>query len=204
MELSRTKAGIIIPGGSKLSVKGIYTLKKCTVDTPKAQKMALEIEQVAKLHGWEAYRDALKDFYKLFLSWESAPIHNLVVDDGLEMLARIISGDVTYTGVLNYCTLGDNNTAVSASDTTLGNEVHRKLVTSTTFSGNEAFISTFFNQAEIADTIEEIGHVVDGTGSADSGQQYSRIEAADTVELPVTKSASETLTVDYKSTFANS
>lgn len=187
-----------------VKIKGIYHLKKCVVDTPKAQAMALEVEEVAKRFGWDAYREILKDFHSRFLVWESLAIENLVVNNGLEMLARVISGDVTYTGVINYCTLGDGNTAVNATDTTLDNEVYRKLVTGTSYSGANAYISTFFNQTEVADTIEEIGHVIDGTGSVNTGRQFSRIEAADTVELPVTKSSSETLTVDYRATFANS
>lgn len=194
--------GIFVPTKNKATVKGVYRLTKCDISTPEARSMADFVVLEAK-KGWHAYRKALEEFHKAFMLWQSSPIENLVVDRGLEMLARIITGDVSYTGVLNYCALGDSNTAVNAVDTALGNEVYRKTITSTTFSANEAYASTFFNQAEIVDTIEEVGHFVDGSATTDSGRLFSRIEAADTAELPVTKGATETLTVDYKVTFAN-
>lgn len=207
MTLKKTSSGLLVPEhtlGKRegLFLKGEYTLRKCTVDTRKAIALVRDVEASAKF-GWSEYRRMLSELYRRHLSFEAAPIPNLVVNNGLEMLGRILSGDVTYTGVWNYCAFGDSNTAVNAADTQLGSEVYRKQVTSTTFSGNEGFASTFLNQSEDADTYEEIGHFIDGTGTTNSGRLFSRIEAADTVELPVTKSLTETLTVDYKVTFAN-
>jgi hypothetical protein len=190
-------------GTSKIAVAGIYTLTKCDVRTPEARRMQDDIAAAAR-EDWRLYRTLLASFNRRFGIWQSAPIHNLVVNDGLNVLARILANDSTYTGVINYCALGTGTTAVAAGDTTLGTEVFRKAVTSQTFSANEAFISTFFTAADDDDTYNEVGHFIDGTGDADSGQLFSRIEEADTAELPVTKSNTETLTVDYKVTLTAS
>ena len=200
---------------------GEYTLSKCDTRDPMAKKMEQEIGEViawgkklvSEAAGnperviknmdlaWQEYRKAVEDFHRAFLI-SQVVVHNKVVDRGTEILARIISGDVTYTGVINYCALGTATTAGAAGDTQLVTETYRKAKSSGTFASNQAYISTFFTATEVTGTFGEVGHFVDGTGSANSGRLFSRIGDPDTTELPVTKTNTETLTIDYKATFA--
>ena len=200
--------------------EGEYTLSKCQVDSRGASRAMAEIEEIVawgrdivakashdpilKMKNmqivWSEYRRAIQDFHRLYLTHQLV-LHNKVVDRGTEMLARIISGDVTYTGIINYCALGTGTAAGAAGDTQLGTEVFRKLKSSGTYSSNQAFVSTFFTATETTGTYGEVGHFVDGTGTANSGRLFSRIGDPDTTELSVTKSSLETLTIDYKATF---
>lgn len=211
-----------ILGGKKegAQASGIYTVSKCDTRDPVAKRMEREITEIIawgksfvaaagndpalrdknRLIAWKEYRRAIEDFHRLFLV-QQIVIHNKVVDRGTEMLARIISGDITYTGVINYCALGTGSAAGAAGDTQLGTEVFRKLISSGTYSANAAFISTFFTATETTGTYGEVGHFIDGTGSANSGRLFSRIGDPDTTELPVVKSSSESLTIDYKALF---
>lgn len=198
-----------------IHAKGEYTVSTCDTSSPKAKEMVKDIESVIEWGrnlvassptkanidlAWKTYREKLAEFHKLFLV-KQVVYHNKVVDRGTEMLARIVSGDTTYTGIINYCALGTGTAAGAAGDTQLGTETFRKLVSSKTYSANQAFISTFFTAVETTGTYGEVGHFVDGTGTANSGRLFSRIGDPDTTELTVTKSASETLTIDYKVTF---
>lgn len=202
----------------KMVVAGEYTLSTCNVESPQAKKMMREIEEIVAWgqrmvekaspmrkfavmdEAWKEYRRAIAEFHRLFLVNQMV-VHNKVVDRGTEMLARIISGDTTYTGIINYCALGTGSAAGAAGDTQLGTETYRKLKSSSTFAANAAFVSTFFTAIETSGTFGEVGHFVDGTGTANSGRLFSRIGDPDTTELSVTKSTSETLTIDYKATF---
>src|SRR3977135_2805648 len=53
--------------------------------------------------------------------------HNLVTTVGRNVLARLLAGDTTYSGQINYGALGSSSTAGSNADTQLGTEVYRKL-----------------------------------------------------------------------------
>lgn len=219
-ELILGDKSILFGKREKVLAKGEYTLTTCDVRDPAAKKMAAEIEGIidwgrtlvaSASHdpqkkvqnmqlAWKEYRRAIVEFHRLFLV-NQIVLHNKVVDRGTEMLARIISGDVTFTGVINYCALGTGIAAGAAADIQLGTEIFRKLKSSGTFASNQAFISTFFTATEVTGTIGEVGHFVDGTGSANSGRLFSRIGDPDTTELVVVKTNTETLTIDYKATF---
>lgn len=205
--------------GEGVGAAGLYTLSKCDVRDRTAQRRMREVEEVvawgrnlvknavglqeqARAAGfaWSEYRRVLEDFHRLFLVNQMV-LHNKVVDRGTEMLARIISGDTTYTGIINYCALGTGTSAGVAGDTQLGTETFRKLVSSKTYASNQAFISTFFTATETTGTYGEVGHFVDGTGTVNTGRLFSKIGDPETTELTVTKSSSETLTIDYKATF---
>lgn len=215
------EAELIIGGKQmreKLLVAGEYTLSTCNIESSQAKKAMAEIEEIvawgqrmvekasplAKLkvmnEVWQEYRRAIAEFHRLYLAHQLV-VHNKVVDRGTEMLARIVSGDTTYTGIINYCALGTATTAGAAGDTQLTTETYRKLKSSSTFASNQAFVSTFFTATETSGTFGEVGHFIDGTATANSGRLFSRIGDPDTTELSVTKSTSETLTIDYKATF---
>lgn len=102
--------------------------------------------------------------------------HNIVVTMGRNVLARLLVGDVTYSGQINYGVLGTASTAVSNSDTQLGTEVYRKLFASHTTDGNNvAYVDFFYAATDTNGTYNEFGNVIDGTASANTGRLFSHI-----------------------------
>lgn len=102
--------------------------------------------------------------------------HNLVVTIGRNVLARLLTGDTTYSGQINYGALGSSSTAVSNTDTQLGTEVYRKLYASHTTDGNNvAYIDFFYAATDTNGTYQEFGNFIDGTASANTGRLFSHI-----------------------------
>jgi hypothetical protein len=102
--------------------------------------------------------------------------HNLVTTRGRNVLARLLAGDVTYSGQINYGALGSSSTAVNNSDTQLGTEVFRKIFASHTTDGNNvAYVDFFYAATDTNGTYNEFGNFIDGTGTANSGQIFSHI-----------------------------
>jgi hypothetical protein len=102
--------------------------------------------------------------------------HNLVVTMGRNVIARLLVGDVTYSGQINYGALGTSSTAVGNSDTQLGTEVYRKLFASHTTDGNNvAYVDFFYAATDWNGTANEFGNVIDGTASANTGRLFSHI-----------------------------
>lgn len=106
---------------------------------------------------------------------EMNEVHNLIPTVGRNVLARLLAGDATYSGEVDYGALG---TAVSPSfsnsDTQLGNEVYRKQASDQAFDDNIVYIDWFLASGDVADqTFTEFGAFIDGTASANSGQAFS-------------------------------
>ncbi len=102
--------------------------------------------------------------------------HNLVTTVGRNVLARLLAGDATYSGQINYGALGSSSTAVANSDTQLGTEVYRKLFASHTTDGNNiAYIDFFYAASDTNGTYNEWGSFIDGTASANTGRLFSHI-----------------------------
>jgi hypothetical protein len=182
-------------------ISGEATVSVCKVVTSYAKRREQEILEAIKAKvNWQEYRRLVDDFHKMFLVRQFVA-HNVICDRGKAVLARILANDFTYSGVPNYCSLGTGTSAGDHADTKLGTEVYRKLIAAKTFVGLSTYLSTFFGATECSGTYKEIGHHIDGTAAADSGQIWSHIGDPDTAELPVTKTTSSSLTIDYKSTF---
>jgi hypothetical protein len=118
---------------------------------------------------------------------------NKIQNEGLEVFARYLVGDTTYTGELNYGCLGTGTNAVTASDGQLQTEVYRKLYASRTRSGRTVTMDWYFSKSNTNGTYEEFGVVMDGTGTANSGQFYNRVLTGGWV-----KSASVGMTVSVQ------
>lgn len=178
-------------------IKGEATLTLCNVSTWHAKLSEKAVQAAAKL-GPRWYRAALAYHHARYMT-RQVRVANLVVDDGLNLLAQAIIGT---SMEINFVALGDNATAAVAGDTQLQNETSRKAPSSTTSSGASAFVSTFFTATEAVDTHEEVGHFSGATSTANSGTLFSRIASPDTSELPVTKTNTDSLTIDYKVTIS--
>lgn len=122
---------------------------------------------------WARYREALNDFLKLFLVRQRC-VENITCTAGRSVLMQRLSGTTTYTGIVNYGTLGSSSTAPSVAQTQLGTEVYRKALSSGTYAANVAYLENFYTTTETTGTYEEYGFVIDGTGSANTGQMFNR------------------------------
>lgn len=103
---------------------------------------------------------------------------NIIPTTGRNVLARILSGDVTYTGEVDYGALGSAaSPAFTNASTQLTTEVYRSQADSQAFDDNIAYIDWFIASGDVADqTFEEFGAFIDGTGAANSGQAWSLLK----------------------------
>jgi hypothetical protein len=109
---------------------------------------------------------------------------NLLANTGKNVFARLLTGDVTYSGEITYGALGNGaSPSFSSADTQLNSEVGRKAVSDAAYDGSIAYIDFFFASGDIADgTYTEWATFIDGTASADSGQAFSLLATGDWVK----------------------
>lgn len=123
-------------------------------------------------------------------------VRNIVVTAGRSALAQRLANTTTYTGIINYGALGTSSTAVNNADTQLTAEVFRKVVASSSYTTNVAFIDFFYAKADTNGTYQEFGTFIDGTGSANTGQLFTHVLTGGWV-----KSSSVSMTVSCQYTF---
>lgn len=120
---------------------------------------------------------------------------NLIPTVGRNNVAKALAGELATIeeAEINFTSLGTDGTAPTNSDTQLIAEAFRKAVASTTTSGNQLFVTAFYTAPEVSGTFAEAGLHINGTITPNSGILFSRV----TFSPAITKSVSETLTVDY-------
>ena len=98
---------------------------------------------------------------------------NMVVDDGLEMLARFLNA--TYTGI-SYIALGNDNTAAGTAQADLVAEQSRAAVIQHSSAGTGAAnVAAFITAVNSTFNILEVGAFGhDASAAADSGVMYAR------------------------------
>lgn len=134
--------------------------------------------------------------------WERGTVSrfpNLVVNSGLDLLARAIESNAIDTQI-TYLALGSDATAAAPGDTTLGNEQFRKQVTAYTtgVSTGEVTTTAYVSPGEANGfSIEEFGWFAeDATATADSGTLVARVAQSET------KNNTIALQVDRTDTFS--
>lgn len=181
-----------------LKCKGDVTYTICDMRSDEAKEIEQRIvDAIDNKCDWKLYRKLLDELFLGFKT-KQVTIHNRIMTAGKGVMCRLLAGDTTYSGEVNYCALGNYTATSTITEVALGGEQFRKAVSSTAFSTNNFYASTFFTQTEVAMTVFEVGHFIDGTPTKDSGQMWSRIADPETSELPVTKSLTESLTIDYR------
>ena len=125
---------------------------------------------------------------------------NLIVTAGRAALANHLTDPTPTVPALrlNYTALGTGVTAPANGDLTLETETFRKATASETNADNIAFVTAFYTALEVSGTFKEAGLFMDGTITPDSGTLFSR------VAIDITKSLTETLTIDYTITITSS
>lgn len=124
---------------------------------------------------------------------EERSIENLVVTTGLEFIASRMK-DATDTA-MGYMAIGTGTTAAAAGDTTLGTELDRNALTSTTVTSNEiAYVASWA--------------AGDGTGAITEAGLFNAASAGDmlarTVFSVVNKAANDTLSITWTITLSAS
>lgn len=137
-------------------------------------KIVDDIRQAIRTQNWSILK-ALMDCGVIL---EVKEARNIIPTTGRAVLARIIAGDVTYTGEVDYGALGSAaSPAFTNASTQLTTEVYRSQADSQAFDDNIAYIDWFIAAGDVADqTFEEFGAFIDGTGSANSGQAWSLLK----------------------------
>lgn len=102
---------------------------------------------------------------------------NLITTRGRNVLCRLLAGDTTYSGQVNYGALGTVVSPVPTNASTqLGTEVYRKIYSSHTQDGNNvSYIDFFYAASDTNGTYTEFGNFIDGTASVNTGRIFSYI-----------------------------
>jgi len=93
---------------------------------------------------------------------------SVVPNVGLNRAAQVVLNDVSHAAV------GSGTGAEATTDTKLTTETNRLAPTSTNRQANQIIIRTFFANADLPTTVEELGWFMNGSGSADSGELLVR------------------------------
>lgn len=154
----------------------------------------MELKEALKIRGHLrcTIRDAKTGKVKRVYEYD-----NILPTVGRQMLAdNLTNGSPDNTPRITHVALGSDATAVANGDTILGTETYRNTVASQTNAGHIAYFTGFFDATETTGTYNEAGLFADGTGSADTGILFSH------VNISITKSAVETLTIDWTVTIS--
>lgn len=157
----------------KSSFKGIITFKNYEIRSDRAREIDASLKDA---HDMDPLRfDELMAELGSLCRVREVTKHNIVVLTGRQVFARILIGDMTYSGNINYGALGTDATAVNAADTVLGTEVSRKLFARRTRTSAAANFDFFYSQADTDGTYEEFGMFIDGSATVDTGQLFNHV-----------------------------
>lgn len=92
----------------------------------------------------------------------------VIPDVGLNRSAQVILDDISHTAV------GSGTTAEATNDVALDTETNRLAPTSQRRQDNQLIVRTFFSNANLPATVEEVGWFMNGSGAADSGELLVR------------------------------
>lgn len=176
---------------------GVVTFRNFLLTSPRALQIDAELSNAQKMERTKY--DALIEELAEICPTRSIVKHNLVVLSGRVVFAMRLSGDTTYTGIINYGALGTSSTAVSDGQTQLVAEVKRKAVATVTRTTSQVNLDFFYSKSDTNGTYQEFGTFIDGTASANTGQMYNRLLTGGW-----TKSTLESMTVSLQINLNNS
>lgn len=173
------------------TLPGFDAIEQAMLDL-QAQYPSLKTAEQKNAHH-ARYRDMLAQLEPFKIGEKT--VKNLVATVGRSVLMQRLANTTTYTGVINYGALGTGSAARANSDTQLGTEVFRKVVASSSYTTNVAFIDFFYSKADTNGTYNEFATFIDGTGSANTGQLFTTVLTGGW-----TKSSSVSMTVSCQYT----
>ena len=142
-------------------------------------------------------RELLERLYKKGKKIKEFKKNNIIANVGFNVLLAILSADYASAGKLTHMALGTGTGTPSVTDTILFAETYRNEIASSTTSGNVGIYTAFYTELEVDGVFTEFGNFIDGTGAADSGELWSKIQVS------WTKTNLESLTVQCRYTFTN-
>lgn len=123
---------------------------------------------------------------------------NLITTAGFALILNNLTDPTPdHSILLNKAVLGSGTTAPNIADTQLQTEAYRNDIFSRNSVGNVAYITAAFTATEFVGTIREAGIVASGGAGANTGVLFSH------VATNITKSNTQTLTLDFTLTLAN-
>lgn len=155
------------------SFVGVVTLTTFPLTCERAHEIDSELKDA---HGIapERYEELVAELNALCPARKVVK-HNIVVLAGRAVFARLLAGDTTYSGAVNYGALGTDNTAPNSADTALGTEVARKLFARRSRTNAQVNFDFYYSKSDTDGTYEEFGMFIDGTATADSGVLFNRV-----------------------------
>jgi len=154
----------------KFKIKGEYQFFNLAPWVKKKSEVVNKLRKYVK-SGKTAILDELKRSGAVI---DVKTATNLIPTTGRNVLARLLSGDTTYSGEVDYGAVGDGDTAFTNASTKLNNEIYRLQAAFQGYDDNITYIDWFIESGDTPnDTFEEFGAFIDGTGAADSGQAWS-------------------------------
>ena len=136
------------------------------------------------------------------IKWIGEWNHNIIPNVGLAAVARRYGnvGTKSNEGAVTYGAVGKGSIVPAATDTIMEDEIERKLIATKTITNQTTHLEAFFAEDEANDDITKFALFgEEATGAADSG---TMMEYAD-FEVPFTKTAIETLTVEIDITVSD-
>lgn len=187
------------------ALKGIYRLTKAKLSKP--EHYDLEKQIILKRGEVVACKDItlrqtladqmqgmIRQLHRI-CETEVVMIGNLLPTVGRAMIANnLTDATPTNTPLVNKVELGTGTTAPANGDTDLETGTYRNDVASLTNANHVAYMTGFFGATETSGTFREAGLFSDGTATLGTGVLLSR------VAINITKSTSETLTLDWELT----
>ena len=162
----------------------------------KYMKETLKVKGKIRVRGWKA---GTKE-----LMCESICDPNLVMtgsgtgrDLFIQYLIGVLSGALS--GGINYIAIGTSSTAATATDTQLGSESARAIVSYTQdVSFSEAILQCFITDTNLPNaTYNEVGSFVNGTASANTGNIFNH----GILSSPYVKVSGQDTTIEIDITF---
>ena len=92
----------------------------------------------------------------------------MIVQAGREKVAQLLKDAITHIAV------GTDDTPVGGDDTQLGAEVFRAPPSASFLIGSKFQLRSFFPNANLPSTLEEVGWFIEGSGTANSGELLNR------------------------------
>lgn len=124
---------------------------------------------------------------------------NLVPATGLALIASLLgTTTIANAGKVTHCAVGTGTNVPASGDTTLQTETYRNAIASLNAVGAVVYATGFFSAPETSGTFREAGIFINGTGTVNSGTLLSR------VAINITKTTSQTLTLDWTLTLTTS
>jgi hypothetical protein len=117
-------------------------------------------------------------------------VGNLVVNASKVIFAKMINGESTFTGAVNYLAVGTGTASPAVTDTTLVTEIGRVIPISQVRAGNEITFEFYFSPSEANGVLKEVGAFIDGAAGVDTGELFDR------AMIDITKTSLNSLTIE--------